>query len=176
MLAPHRLRLSERIVVQSLHRIAGTALVAVLCAGSFPTLTWAQASAEENKETLYAIGVLVARQLVPLKLSEAELSEVTRGLGDAALGRPLATQPEKIREQINAFTGSRQRAAAAAESAAATKFMEDAAAAEGAVQTELDRRTPADEGGGQEPFGVSLFGGIRRKRRARNSRRGRTFV
>lgn len=88
--------------------------------------------ASEDDKTIYALGLALARELEPFRLSEAEIDTVKRGLEDGALGRPpqvdLAAQMPKIQE----FGMARVAAASAEEVKAGEAFLTAAAAEPGA--------------------------------------------
>ena len=90
---------------------------------------------EEKDKTLYAIGTLMARQLRPLTLDEAEFAHVVQGLRDATLSGELALKTSDYRDQINAFTEDRNRVASAREAEEAKKFLAAAGKEKGAVTT-----------------------------------------
>ncbi len=115
--------------------VAAIALMSGATLGPFQAIAQAP-TGKEKEQTLYAIGTLVARQLVPLALSEAELAQVQKGIRDAALGQPLEVQAADFREQINTLTETRQSVASAAESTEAKKFVDAAAAEKGALRTD----------------------------------------
>lgn len=99
-----------------------------------PSAALAQDNADDEK-VIYSIGVLMARQLAALELSEAELKHLVRGLNDSVLGKELAVQPEDFRSQINVFQQARQSAGSAIESAEAAKFLAAAESQTGAIKT-----------------------------------------
>ena len=108
-------------------------VLAVLVAASALT---SRARAQEDPNTFYAIGAIMASQLVPLELSEAERNRVIQGFRDAASGSDLAVDPESYLPQIQALSQARRQRAAAAEAVHAKQFVDAAAAVDGAVRTE----------------------------------------
>lgn len=130
--------------MQSSHRTLVVAIVTAAMLGSVADEAFGQAPAgegqvptgEEKDKTLYAIGTLMAGQLKPLGVTEAEFNEIEKGLRDAALGKKLEVEAIDYREKINALTEARHRASSAAEVAEAKSFVANAAAEKGAVTTE----------------------------------------
>ncbi len=113
---------------------AALALAALALA---PVLVHAQADPapaelSEEQKILYAIGFVVANNLTPLGLNEAELDWVTRGIADAALGRDARVDLQEEGPKIQGFAQKRLQASAAAEKAAGQEYLDREAAKEGA--------------------------------------------
>jgi FKBP-type peptidyl-prolyl cis-trans isomerase FkpA/FKBP-type peptidyl-prolyl cis-trans isomerase FklB len=112
-------------------------IAAVAAAVVFPAAASLAATPEtEDEKTLYALGVLMARDLGPLGLNEKELEMVATGLADAALGRDPQVDLQTYGPRIQTLAQARSDAAAAAEKTEAEKFVTQMAATKGATTTE----------------------------------------
>ena len=109
-------------------------LLAALYAGP-AVLAEAKPPATDDEKILYALGLLVARNLAPLALTGEELVQVQAGMADGVLGREQKVDLEQWGPKIQQF--AQQRAAAAAEQAkkASAEFLAEMAAAPGAEKT-----------------------------------------
>lgn len=93
------------------------------------------ASAElttDDQKTVYALGLALAREVAPFRLSESELEILARGLADGALGRPPQVELETQMPKIQEFGMARVAAASAKEAKASEEFLAAAAAEPGA--------------------------------------------
>jgi FKBP-type peptidyl-prolyl cis-trans isomerase FkpA len=88
--------------------------------------------ATEDQKTVYALGLVLARELAPFQLSEAELGTVSLGLMDGALGRPPQVDLEAQMPKIQEFGMARVAATSAEEAKASEAFLAAAAAESGA--------------------------------------------
>ena len=88
----------------------------------------------EDEKTIYAIGLLMGRQLGPMGLSPAEIVLVTRGLNNAAAGKPLVDL-ETYGPKIQQLAQARAKVAAESEKARSQAFLEAAAKEEGSVSS-----------------------------------------
>jgi FKBP-type peptidyl-prolyl cis-trans isomerase FkpA len=96
----------------------------------------AAAAADDTENTLYALGASIAQRSLPgIKLEEKDLDAVQRGFADAALGRPLESDPRTAGPAIQKLVSDRRAAAAAAEKEVATSFLAEAGKATGAETT-----------------------------------------
>ena len=90
--------------------------------------------ASEQEKTVYAVGLMLGRNLAPLGLTPAEVEVVKQGLTDAATGKPpqvdLQTYGPKIQELAQARAASR----AQTEKDRSAAFAEAAAREDGAVK------------------------------------------
>jgi len=86
----------------------------------------------DDQKTTYALGLVLARELEPFQLSEAEVGTVSRGLVDGALGRPPQVDLEAQMPKIQEFGMARVAAASAEEAKASEAFLTAAAAEAGA--------------------------------------------
>jgi FKBP-type peptidyl-prolyl cis-trans isomerase FkpA len=93
-----------------------------------------QAASEEEK-ALYAFGASLARYASGMKLTEAEVKAMEKGLEDAILGRPLEVDPRSYGPQLQKLIADRRAAAAAEEKQAAVAFLTEEAAKPGVEKT-----------------------------------------
>ena len=92
----------------------------------------AGAPASESDKTLYALGLVISRNLAAFKLSAAELTVVEQGMADGVLGRAPKVTLETYGPKLNDFAKSRVAAGAAVEKKAGAAFLEKEAALPGA--------------------------------------------
>lgn len=90
--------------------------------------------ASDEERTVYALGVAIARNLAPFKLSAKELEILTTGLSDGVLDREKKLDADVWQSRIPELARARQAAAAAEEKGHAQAFLEKAAAQPGAVK------------------------------------------
>jgi len=88
----------------------------------------------EDEKTIYAIGLMMGRQLRTFALGPAELEWVKRGLGDAVEGQPKVDL-DAYGPKVQQLAQARGQAAAQAEKAKSQAFAEAASKEEGAVRT-----------------------------------------
>ncbi|MCS6915461.1 MAG: FKBP-type peptidyl-prolyl cis-trans isomerase [Myxococcales bacterium] len=119
-----------------------TALAALVCAalplsgcnrqpaasGSAPAV---ELKTEEQK-TLYALGLIVGRNVTPFNLTPAELAIVQAGMRDQILGRQPQVELEVFGPRVNQLAMQRSRQRAEREKAGAKDFLDRAAREEGA--------------------------------------------
>ena len=87
------------------------ALLALVVVGTGSSL--AQELKTDQDKTLYAMGLILGRQVAPLNLSKAELAIVAQGLADQATGAKAQVELEQWGPKVNEF--ARGRIAAKAE-------------------------------------------------------------
>ena len=97
-----------------------------------PAKAVAGAPASEADKTLYALGLVISRNLGGFKLSAAELAVVEQGLADGVLGKTPKVDIETYGPKLNELAKSRVTAAAAVEKKAGAAFLEKEAAQPGA--------------------------------------------
>ena len=104
-------------------------LLAAACVADPAVATEVKVESEQDK-TLYAIGLVLSRNLGALQLTEAELELVKAGLADGVLGRPKKAELDVYGPKINEL--QRQRAVKLAETnrAAGKAFIDKALAAD----------------------------------------------
>ncbi len=109
-----------------------TRLILAVLVASLATSARAQDPKTEEDKTLYAIGVLVAKQLDVFSLSPAEFAMVKRGLDDAQAGKKLLVEPEAYQQKINQLAQARMKVAAEKQKEKSKAFLEKAAKEKGA--------------------------------------------
>jgi len=90
-------------------------------------------SMTEEEKTLYALGLMLGRNLPSWGLTPAELEVVSRGLADMASGRTPAVELNAYTTKVQQMSKDRATAKAAAEKAKAEPFLAAAAKEPGAV-------------------------------------------
>jgi FKBP-type peptidyl-prolyl cis-trans isomerase FkpA len=93
----------------------------------------------EEQKIAYALGLLVGRNLTPLKLTPEELALVQRGLVDAATGKKgevdLEAYSPKVQQMAQTRSQAYQAEQSSAEKAKGQTFQDEAAKQTGAVKT-----------------------------------------
>jgi FKBP-type peptidyl-prolyl cis-trans isomerase len=97
-----------------------------------PAKAVAGAPASDADKTLYALGLVISRNLAGFKLSAAELAVVEQGLADGVLGKTPKVDIETYGPKLNELAKSRVAASAAGEKKAGAAFLEKEAAQPGA--------------------------------------------
>ena len=95
----------------------------------------APAGKSEDEKTVYAIGLMLGRNVANFGLSPAEVEALKQGVADAATGKKPEVELETYGPKVQAFAQGRAQKAAEAEKTKATAFAEDAAKEAGAVKT-----------------------------------------
>ena len=112
----------------------------------------APAPKTDGDKTLYAIGVLVAKQLEVFSLKPEEFEMVKRGLVDAATGKKLAVEPEAHKDAINQLAQARMKVTAEKQKEKSKEFLEKAAKEKGAQRSASGLiYVPIKEGTGAQP-------------------------
>jgi FKBP-type peptidyl-prolyl cis-trans isomerase FkpA len=96
---------------------------------------WAAQPKTDEQKTLYALGVIITKQLAVFDLSKDEYEFVKMGINDAAAGKKLAVTPEDYGKNISALAQERAKAAAEKQKELAKPFLENAAKEKDAEQT-----------------------------------------
>lgn len=96
---------------------------------------WAAKPKTEDQKTLYALGVIITKQLSVFDLTEDEYDYVKMGINDAAAGKKLVVEPEDYGKNINTLAQERAKAAAQKQKELAKPFLEKAATEKDAEQT-----------------------------------------
>jgi FKBP-type peptidyl-prolyl cis-trans isomerase len=91
--------------------------------------------ATDEAKTLYAIGVVVGRNLSPFALTPAELAIVKAGIDAQVNGTKPAVDLSVYGPKIQPFAAARQHAVAEREEAAGAAYLDTAARASGATRT-----------------------------------------
>jgi len=114
--------------------VAAVALLTWACAKPAPPPPALELKTEDDK-TLYALGMLLGRNVTPLHLTAAELDVVKKGLEDTANGKTAQVDLQTYAPKVQQLAQTRMAAGALAEKARSGSY-EDAAAKEaGAVKT-----------------------------------------
>jgi FKBP-type peptidyl-prolyl cis-trans isomerase FkpA len=108
------------------------AFVVLLMAVLIAVSAWAAQPQTEDQKTLYALGVLLTKQLSVFNLSADEYEYVQQGITDAAAGKTLAAEPEAYKQNITALAQTRMQATAQKQKELAKPFLENAAKENGA--------------------------------------------
>lgn len=90
---------------------------------------------QRERDSLYALGSWLARNLSGVQLEEKDMAPLAEGLSDALLGRPLRVDPAVVGERVQGFLNERRARTAAAEKAAGASFVDAARAEPGARRT-----------------------------------------
>jgi FKBP-type peptidyl-prolyl cis-trans isomerase len=93
------------------------------------------AEEQEERDSLYALGSWLARNLAGIKIEEHDLAPLEEGLADALLGRPLRVDPVKVGERVQVFLNERRAQTAAEQKRAGAGFVEAAKQEPGAQRT-----------------------------------------
>lgn len=88
----------------------------------------------DDEKTLYAMGIVMGRNLGSLGLSEAEMAILTQGMTDEVLGKPRKAELEQYGPKIQAFAQGKAAAMASKEKQASEAFLAKAAGEKGAVK------------------------------------------
>jgi FKBP-type peptidyl-prolyl cis-trans isomerase FkpA len=89
----------------------------------------------EDQKTLYAIGVLVSKQIDVFKLSPEELEILKQGLTDSTNGKKIIIEPEAYQQKIGELAQARMKVAADKEKSRSNEFLEKAAKEKGAEKS-----------------------------------------
>jgi FKBP-type peptidyl-prolyl cis-trans isomerase FkpA len=100
-----------------------------------PSPAAAGALATEEDKTLYALGLVLGRNVTEFALSPRDLEVVQRGFNDAAKGAPHQVPLETYGPKVRDLAMAKQKERAAAMAAQGATFLESAAREAGAVKT-----------------------------------------
>ncbi|GEJ55867.1 FKBP-type peptidyl-prolyl cis-trans isomerase [Anaeromyxobacter diazotrophicus] len=130
-----------------MRRLLLSALALTLATGAS-----AQSPQSEDQKTLYAIGVLIGKQLDVFGLSPAEFAMVKQGLDDNAAGKKLAVEPEAYQPKINQLAQARMKITAEKQKEKSKAFLDQAAKEKGAQKSPSGLvYVPIHEGKGAQP-------------------------
>jgi FKBP-type peptidyl-prolyl cis-trans isomerase FkpA len=119
---------------------------------SLATGARAQPPQTEEQKTLYAIGVLVGKQLDVFGLSPAEFAVVKHGLDDTVSGKKPVVEPEAYQQKINQFAQARMKVTAEKQKEKSKAFLDGAAKEKGAQKSASGLiYVPIKEGTGTQP-------------------------
>jgi FKBP-type peptidyl-prolyl cis-trans isomerase FkpA len=112
----------------------------------------------DNEKTIYALGAMLGQRAVqPLRLDEAELEVLLKGMASTARGGEPDFELEEYAPKLEALMQERAAAGAAEEKAKSQDFVDEAAGEEGAVTTAsglVFRTLEPGEGSSPEPTDV----------------------
>ena len=91
--------------------------------------------ATEDDQTLYALGVIISRNLQPFALTEKELAMVEAGLADGVQDKVALKDLESYGPKLQELQKSRMAVAADKEKAAGAAYLAKAASEKGATKT-----------------------------------------
>jgi FKBP-type peptidyl-prolyl cis-trans isomerase FkpA len=89
----------------------------------------------EDDKTLYALGMIIGRNLTDFNLTPRELDIVKAGMTDSVEKKKLAVDLDTYGPKVDKFHGDRRQARAATEKKQGAAFVEAAAREPGAVKT-----------------------------------------
>ncbi len=125
-------------------------LVAMLAVPAFA----ADAPKTEDQKTLYAVGLVVARQLAVFRLTPGELEFVKQGISDGVTGKTPLVKIEDYSQKIQEMAGSRRNAYGEKLTAGTKELFEKAAKEKGALKTKSGLiYVPLKDGTGAAPTG-----------------------
>jgi FKBP-type peptidyl-prolyl cis-trans isomerase FkpA len=90
----------------------------------------------EEQKTLYAVGLIIARQLSVFNLSPTELDFVKQGLMDATTGKKPEVELSDYNEKVQELARARRKSQGEKQVAANKEFLDKAAQEKGAVKTD----------------------------------------
>jgi FKBP-type peptidyl-prolyl cis-trans isomerase FkpA len=109
--------------------------LAVIVAGASAAVAAGPELKTDDQKTLYAVGLVLSRNLAPLNLSEAELEFVKEGMTDGVTGKEQKVDLQAYGPKIHALQQARLSAVAAVEKKAGQAYLEKAATEKGATKT-----------------------------------------
>ena len=115
-----------------MRRIILAALITLLAIPAFA----ADEPKTEEQKTLYAIGVVMARQLSAFSLTPAEFELVKQGLTDTMAGKTPVVEAEAYNPKIQELGNARRKAQGDKLAAVAKELIDKAAKEKGAVKTD----------------------------------------
>lgn len=117
--------------------LAGAGVTALLVAfGVAGCAKGAPTPKTEDEKTLYALGLIISRNVAGFNLSQRDLELVKAGLTDGVLKKKPAVELETYGPKVDELVRSRGAARAASEKEGAKGHLEKAARESGAVKTE----------------------------------------
>lgn len=117
-----------------MRRLILAALTTLAVLGTLPAFGADEPTTEEQK-TLYAVGLVMARQVSVFGLSPAEFEFVKKGFADGATGKTPLVELDAYRQKIQDLAIARRDAQGEKLVAAAKEFLDKAAGEKGAVKT-----------------------------------------
>ncbi len=114
--------------------IVATLVIPAACAKQPPAATAPKLVTDDDK-TLYALGVLMSKNLEAFELTPQEVELVKSGLEDGTLGKPTQVDAEKMGENVQNLYRKRMEAMGAKDKEAGAAYLTKAAAEAGATKT-----------------------------------------
>jgi FKBP-type peptidyl-prolyl cis-trans isomerase FkpA len=106
----------------------------------------------DDQKNLYAIGVMMSKQLDVLSLKPEELEFVKKGITDSLTGQKLIVEPEAYKQKVTEFAQSRIKQSTEKQKEKSKAFLESAAKEKGAQKTDSGLvYIPVKEGDGKQP-------------------------
>jgi FKBP-type peptidyl-prolyl cis-trans isomerase FkpA len=131
-----------------MRRFITAALVLLIAVPSFA----AEEPKTDDQKTLYAVGLVIARQLSVFNLSPSELDLVKQGLNDGVTGKKPQVDIEAYRGKIQTLALSRRNAEGERLAAQSKQYVDKVAKEKGAVKTSTGMiYLPLREGTGVSP-------------------------
>ncbi len=96
----------------------------------------AKPPATEEEKTLYALGLMLSRNLQAFELSPADLGFVMQGIADGASGKPTVVKMEEYAPKVQALGQAKSEKRATAEKAKGQAFIAAEAAKPGVQKTD----------------------------------------
>jgi FKBP-type peptidyl-prolyl cis-trans isomerase FkpA len=115
-----------------MHKLIAAVLMTLLATPVFAVDT----PKNDDQKTLYAIGLLIARQLTVFNLTPAEMEVVKQGLTDAASGKKPEVEVSAYGEKVQELAKARRKAQGEKMAVLNKGFLESAAKEKGAVKTD----------------------------------------
>jgi len=118
-------------------KLTAMLLVALALAGcAAPAEAEEVALESEDQKTLYALGLVISRNLAGFDFTEEELARVQAGLADGALGREPRVTLETYGPRIQTLLEGRMKGIAEKHKATGEAFLAEAAGESGAIKLE----------------------------------------
>lgn len=95
----------------------------------------AKPPATEDEKTLYALGLMLSRNLAAFELSPAELNFVLQGISDGSTGKPTVVKLEEYAPKVQALGMAKAEKRATAEKAKGAEYLAAEAAKPGVTKT-----------------------------------------
>jgi FKBP-type peptidyl-prolyl cis-trans isomerase FkpA len=129
----------------------------VLIAMAATTSRAADKADSDEEKTLYAVGLVIARQLTVFNITPAELEIVMRGISDASAGKKPEVDLAAYGEKIQQLAQARRKIHGEKLAAGNKEFLENAAKEKDAVKTESGLVfIPVKKGEGISPGSTDL--------------------
>jgi len=114
--------------------VIATLVIPAACAKNPPAATAPKLVTEDDK-TLYALGVLMSRNLEAFALNQQEIELVKQGLEDGALNKPPQVDAEKMGDAVQGLYRKRMESLGQKDKDAGAAYLTKAAAETGATKT-----------------------------------------